>query len=313
MSFALVTDDVLVTWEDGKVRASLPRRLWTPSLRSAEGRWPRPRPAPGSSEGTPEAAYLALRKLWPHSEVEGDPPKIGPYGDELEGTEPIEEADMTRTTRRSCTRVTAEAAGARRTWLRGDDPPHDEHEGVIRRNASRRAERGHDPLPRLHYVGFDQMVLKHGLLFKHGPNVTPTEREYSATTPKQCFLNATHAALEHRDLTYVEGFAYNGILPIHHAWLVDEDGVVHDPTWASMQGREGEEDIYIGIPFKTDWLLRHLAEKETYGVYGEWGEGLNSRSRSPRMPSRRASRACRCPRRCTTRTRRSWAGWRRRG
>jgi hypothetical protein len=127
---------------------------------------------------------------------------------------------------------------------------------------------------KLHYMGFEDMVLKHGLLFKHGPDVTPTEREYSATTEKECFKNAMHAALEHPDLTYVEGFAYNGLLPVHHAWVVDENGVVHDPTWTSIQEREGTGDIYVGIPFNTQWLLAHVMEKETYGVYGEWGEGL---------------------------------------
>ena len=272
MSFALVTDDVLVTWEDGKVQGFPAEALVDAELALRRGAMAATPTGPWFEQGTPEAAYLALRKLWPHSEVEGDPPKIGPYGDELEGAERIEEADY---------KEVLHPRDRRGRWRKKELG----FAQMIRQTMSmkaahvtgtqrRRAESGGDPLPGLHYVGFDQMVLKHGLLFKHGPNVTPTEREYSATTAKECFLNATHAALEHRDLTYVEGFAYNGILPIHHAWLVDEDGVVHDPTWASMQGREGDADIYIGIPFKTDWLLRHLAEKETYGVYGEWGEGL---------------------------------------
>jgi hypothetical protein len=273
VSFALVTDDLLVAWEDGKVQGFPAEALVDAELALRQETVAATPTGPWFERGTPEAAYLALRKLWPHSEVEGDPPKIGPYGDELastpaltearyvEGLHPRDRRGRWRKKERAFAQMLRQTMSMKASTVAG--------------TARRRAERGYDPsLPRLHYVGFEQMVLKHGLLFKHGPDVTPTEREYSATTPKECFLNATHAALEHRDLTYVEGYAYNGLLPIHHAWLVDENGVVHDPTWASMQGREGEADIYIGIPFKTDWLLGYLGEKETYGVYGEWGEGL---------------------------------------
>jgi hypothetical protein len=73
---------------------------------------------------------------------------------------------------------------------------------------------------RLKYHSYYDFVLQHGQLFHHGEGVTPTEREFTATTPNECFSNALLAAVQHKDLTYVEGYASNGIMPIHHAWVV---------------------------------------------------------------------------------------------
>ena len=301
MSFALVTDDVLVTWEDGKVQGFPAEALVDAELALRQETVAATPTGPWFERGTPEAAYLALRKLWPHSEVEGDPPEIGPYGDEL-ATERIEEADMTPDYTEAL-----HPRDRRGRWRKKDRGFAE----MLRHTMSLKASSV--DASKLSYVGFEGMVLKHGLLFKHGPNVTPTEREYSATTPKQCFMNATHAALEHRDLTYVEGFAYNGLLPIHHAWLVDDNGVVHDPTWASMQEREGQEDIYIGIPFKTDWLLRHITEKETYGVYGEWGEGLKLTEPIPEDAIETGVKGLPVPKEMHDPDRSLWACWRGRG
>lgn len=62
------------------------------------------------------------------------------------------------------------------------------------------------------------------------------DREWSPGVTKwglerACFANAIIACLNHRDLRYVEGFAYSGLTAIHHAWNVDERGRVVDFTW----------------------------------------------------------------------------------
>lgn len=68
--------------------------------------------------------------------------------------------------------------------------------------------------------------------------------------PKECFKNATHVMLNRTDLFYVEGYAMNVVdlpIPIEHAWLVDGDGTVIDPTWP-----HAGDHVYYGVAFKRD-------------------------------------------------------------
>lgn len=85
--------------------------------------------------------------------------------------------------------------------------------------------------------------------------------------PKNCYGNAAQAALSFPELTYVEGYA-TGIIPVEHAWCVDESGKVVDTTWDDSQ-----QCAYYGVPFRTDWLRKFLIEKTTYGVIDDWERG----------------------------------------
>jgi hypothetical protein len=78
-------------------------------------------------------------------------------------------------------------------------------------------------------------------------------------TPKECFSNAAHLAMS-TGLIYVEGFIFR-IIPIHHAWCVDEDGTVIDPTLADQHTMP-----YFGIPFDSDFLLNVLDVSGMYGI-----------------------------------------------
>lgn len=81
-----------------------------------------------------------------------------------------------------------------------------------------------------------------------------------AAFPKQCFSNCRkllsrfERSVRNRYF-YVEGYAASGALnfpfAVHHAWLVNEEGHVVDPTWNSP-----ETSSYFGVPFKTDYLLK---------------------------------------------------------
>ena len=57
-------------------------------------------------------------------------------------------------------------------------------------------------------------------------------------------------------MTYVEGYAIGigSSIGILHAWCVDQDGNVFDPTW-----KTGE--AYFGIPFKAEYVKRVIAER----------------------------------------------------
>ncbi|WP_125734700.1 hypothetical protein [Amycolatopsis sp. WAC 04197] len=72
---------------------------------------------------------------------------------------------------------------------------------------------------------------------------------------RMCYANAASYAESH-DLTYVEGYAltYVGFV-CAHAWCVDADGRVHDPTW-----RDDVGVAYLGIPFSAGYA-RTFTEK----------------------------------------------------
>lgn len=69
--------------------------------------------------------------------------------------------------------------------------------------------------------------------------------------PRDCFNNATRYAAVRDDVYYAEGYALEPDLPIpvHHAWLVDVNGNVIDPTW-----KDTTNHVYFGIPFKREFL-----------------------------------------------------------
>jgi hypothetical protein len=84
-------------------------------------------------------------------------------------------------------------------------------------------------------------------------------------TAKQCFMNATLRALEDPSLTYVEGIAA-WLIPFDHAWLVDRDGFVVDPT-LKPRDRAGEVS-YFGVPFTREYLLERTKRTRYYGLMG---------------------------------------------
>jgi hypothetical protein len=108
--------------------------------------------------------------------------------------------------------------------------------------------------PQHHIHGF---VLEHGRPFTAAPRPDWCERG----TPKECFSNAFHLALE-TGLIYVEGFMLrDGLpIPIHHGWCVDGD-VVIDPTINDPENCE-----YYGIPMDTDFVLLHTTTSGVYGI-----------------------------------------------
>jgi hypothetical protein len=105
-----------------------------------------------------------------------------------------------------------------------------------------------------------EFMLAHGRDYKIGPDSFKLPRGEQG----QCFMNATHLAIDNPEMTYVEGkMACHGI-SIDHAWCVDADGVVHDPT--IRDGHDGHISDYFGVPFKTPYLRKAIIWNGYYGL-----------------------------------------------
>jgi len=94
-------------------------------------------------------------------------------------------------------------------------------------------------------------VAKHGRLF--GPPC-PLPKGARRGSPKRCFWNAYLLSTTHPELLYVEGFARVDVgqqdFITHHAWTVDSEGKVYDPTWTGTE--------YFGIPFRPAYVRKMM-------------------------------------------------------
>jgi hypothetical protein len=111
------------------------------------------------------------------------------------------------------------------------------------------------------HVG-SNILLRHGRVWPCDPALVITRpRRY---LPRHCYYNAWQLALhEPRKYTYVEGYAHMGVMPVSHAWVVDSEGNVLDPTWQDL----AERSDYFGVPFKIQFLNRMALKTEYAGIF----------------------------------------------
>jgi hypothetical protein len=113
------------------------------------------------------------------------------------------------------------------------------------------------------FDSYEDLVLQHGVLFPNILQELPKGMRYGAQ--KHCFYNAFRRGTDGsffepiEGLTYCEGYA-QGLIIVHHAWLVDQNGNVIDPTW-----RE-KGTCYFGIPFDWNYVKKSTLERSIYGA-----------------------------------------------
>jgi hypothetical protein len=101
-------------------------------------------------------------------------------------------------------------------------------------------------------------------------------KEYSESIPaqkmgrvKQCYMNAYRLADRDPSLTYVEGVAMNASVPfpLEHAWVVNQQGQVIDPTWSDGKA-------YFGVPFSNDYMHKVALRSGVYGIISHTNKPL---------------------------------------
>ena len=96
------------------------------------------------------------------------------------------------------------------------------------------------------YSGFQELVLDCGQFMEP----KPLQKNIKRGKPRYCYNNCQQLALEHSNLTYVEGFATitDASFPLAHAWLATPDGYAIDPTWKTPG------TCYLGISLSIQWV-----------------------------------------------------------
>mgnify|MGYP003629231824 FL=1 len=105
------------------------------------------------------------------------------------------------------------------------------------------------------------------------------------TKIKRCFDNCYKAIYQEKDLKYIIGYTF-AIIPIEHAFLVNENNEVIDPTLSintdSHSDRYGSE--YMGIEIPRNILTRILAHNQNSFVpisYLYWEYLNKKKSKKP--------------------------------
>jgi len=111
-------------------------------------------------------------------------------------------------------------------------------------------------------------------------------------TNKLCYRNALWTAMDHPDWRYVEGFAvsFQGF-PCDHAWVVQPDGTVVDPTWYAP-----DLAAYYGVVIPVDVVSGIVAHQGVYGILcNDWRNDSQilrtGRIERPERPSAEQRRA----------------------
>lgn len=119
------------------------------------------------------------------------------------------------------------------------------------------------------YASIYELVADQGRYFTSQPLPPPFRR----MRPKECFHNAATTAIRHHELgiMYCEGYVNvlkNNIVPLLHAWCVDHNGNVIDPTIGYQPHTQ-----YIGIPFELDFVIHAYGVRKAGSILDDWQNG----------------------------------------
>ena len=126
-----------------------------------------------------------------------------------------------------------------------------------------------------HYSCSEELLLDAGKFYRSN-ELTKQEREYVQKTldslgfmprSKECYYNAQLMILNdyEKRLSYCEGIAYCGLIPLNHAWLTINEKVI-DLTWkdgvAYVFGKFKADRSYMGITIEREEIKDKVFKKE---------------------------------------------------
>jgi hypothetical protein len=121
--------------------------------------------------------------------------------------------------------------------------------------------------------GMYEEILEHGQSFSSRPFEASPNWGRSSSPFDNAASTLAAGGAGARSLWYVEGLAAAPgamFIPLHHAWLVDELGVVIETTW-----RDSASASYFGIKFSTEFVLQRHRK-----LRGHWSPLLEKPSGS---------------------------------
>lgn len=109
------------------------------------------------------------------------------------------------------------------------------------------------------YKSIQKLILENGK-----PFLTRVESSPFKGKPKSCFQNCFQALWNYSNLSYCEGFAISNevLLAIPHAWLVDDNCEVIDPTWDEKY----TGCTYFGVVFIEEFVRKTALKTKHYGI-----------------------------------------------
>lgn len=132
--------------------------------------------------------------------------------------------------------------------------------------------RGPEPPAGFHYRGIEDLLLREGRVFR--PVELPRRYQRHAGPMKACFENTQRLVRRFpHELHYAEGYAVSSLFPVLHAWAVDRDGQMVDPTWewrAGDQWHDPEAGAAIGLVFPTAVIVKPRRSGQSLSLLDDW-------------------------------------------
>lgn len=119
------------------------------------------------------------------------------------------------------------------------------------------------------YFNRDELLHRHGQRFAYD-RTRPLPDDVPQGQLGECFSNAGREV--GGAYRYVEGLAITsgGIIPVHHAWLIDDDDNVIDSTWPpDLEAVHGDEDgprEYFGLVIPDERVFEVITRRKIWGV-----------------------------------------------
>jgi hypothetical protein len=119
-----------------------------------------------------------------------------------------------------------------------------------------------------------EFLLAHGKHWNERRRNTPHGRHNAYFRHNACFRNAFRLARRRKDLRYAEGFAWC-VTPHAHAWCIDPQDRVIDPTWeyplCPMDCECQKAPDYFGIVLNLDAVRCFRRLTQNNSVLFSWG------------------------------------------